>query len=723
VLAQRRVTCMWRLSTRSKIIIVLLMTGLGCLAIGGVISYQLGNRALTRSIEQRLTAQRELKRQRVDSYVQNELRFTAAVGSAPETVEATKGFIAAFHAMRPAVIADPAAEKADLATLDAWYRDKFVPRLDRITGGHQQIDALMPSDPVARRLQADYIARNPNPPGQKNKLAAAPGDSAYDIAHAQFHPLMKRIADTVGFYDINLLDAQTGDVVYTVAKETDFASNMYQGPYERSGFARAAQRALDPRNGGDPVVEDYTPYTPSGFAPQMFTAVPVVADGQTIGVFVAQIDIKTLNNLINDNGQWQDTGQGKTGEVLLVGQDRLLRSESRFMTEAPEKFLAEAKAAGLSPTTANQIAALSTTILYMPETTEAIQLAFRNQSGLARYADYRGVPVIAAYGPLDVAGLHWAIAAKQDLAEALAPEVRLRNSLLTAAAAVAVVLTFLALGCAAAFTRPLKRILAGMASIRDGGVIERVPVRGEDEFTDLARGYNAMADAIDARDQHLAAAEGEKTALLRSIYPEGFAERMRVGAESTAETISNVTVAVAWIEGLQPPGLELSATELRDRLDILLETLNTAASAHGVEPVRSLGESYIVVCGLSSPRLDHAARTLAWTRSASLAVARIGDAWARTISLRFGLASGEIDVLLLSNSRSAYDLWGRTIGVARLIAVEAKPGTVCVADNTYRLLTDVEGLEPSPPIENRAWGTITIWTSPVLGPAMGKAAE
>jgi len=42
---------------------------------------------------------------------------------------------------------------------------------------------------------------------------------------------MQRMADAVGFYDINLIDAQTGEVVYTVAKETDFASNLYHGPY------------------------------------------------------------------------------------------------------------------------------------------------------------------------------------------------------------------------------------------------------------------------------------------------------------------------------------------------------------------------------------------------------------------------------------------------------------------------------------------------------------
>ncbi len=93
---------------------------------------------------------------------------------------------------------------------------------------------------------------------------------------------MKWIADTVGSHDINLMDAATGDVVYTVAKEVDFGSNMYHGLFARSGFARAAQRALDPENGGKAVIEDSSPYMPTYFAPQMFTAVPIIADGQSL---------------------------------------------------------------------------------------------------------------------------------------------------------------------------------------------------------------------------------------------------------------------------------------------------------------------------------------------------------------------------------------------------------------------------------------------------------
>jgi class 3 adenylate cyclase len=705
---------MWQLSIRSKIILTLLLTGLACLAAGAIIGYRAGEKALTRSVQEQLTAQREIKRRRIESYIDNELRFTVAIGGLPETTEAAKALIAAYREMRAETEANPVATRADSVALEKWYNDDFLPRLDKVAGSHTPLEGLMPVDPVGRRLQADYIARNPNPVGEKDKLLSAPGGSPYDLAHARYHPLLKRAANTVGFYDINLMDAATGDVVYTVVKETDFGSNMYNGAFTQSGFARVAKRALDPRNGGKAVIEDYTAYTPSAFLPQMFAAVPVIADGQTIGVFVAQIDIRTLNDLLTDNNGWRSTGQGETGEVLLTGEDRLMRSQSRFMIENPDQFLAQAQADGLPTSIAKQIRTLGTTILYMPNRSEAVQQSFRNRTGLAQYLDYRGVEVISAYGPVEVAGLRWAISSKQDLAEALAPAFRLKRDLLVAAAAAAIALTFLAIACARLFMRPLRRVVVGMKAGNGGITSKRIKIRGNDEFADLARGFNGMADAIEQRDKLLAKTEQEKGDLLRSMYPSGLAERVRNGAEFTAETVSNVTVAVTLIDGLEMLTVNRSATEVRNILNALFAALNSAAITQGVEPVRSLGESYVAVCGLSSPRLDHASRTLAWARAATLALQRLGDDWTKFVSLRFGVASGEIDVLLLGRYHAAYDIWGRTLSVARCIVQETEPGSISLSESSYALLTDVDGFKPCPPIENPVLGIITTWSRPLV---------
>jgi hypothetical protein len=68
--------------------------------------------------------------------------------------------------------------QADNVALEAWSNNELVPRLDKVAGSHTPVEGLMPADSVSRRLQADYIARNPNPVGEKSKLLSAPGGRA-----------------------------------------------------------------------------------------------------------------------------------------------------------------------------------------------------------------------------------------------------------------------------------------------------------------------------------------------------------------------------------------------------------------------------------------------------------------------------------------------------------------------------------------------------------------
>jgi nitrate/nitrite-specific signal transduction histidine kinase len=58
--------------------------------------------------------------------------------------------------------------------------------------------------------------------------------------------------------------------------------------------------------------------------------------------------------------------------------------------------------------------------------------------------------------------------------------------------------------------RPLRRVVAGMKAVSGGASVSRIKIHGHDDFAELARGYNGMADAIEQRDKLLAKAEQEK---------------------------------------------------------------------------------------------------------------------------------------------------------------------------------------------------------------------
>ncbi len=715
-----------RLSIRSKLLIVLLLTGLACLGAGGVLGYRAGYQALHTSVIRRLDGEQAVKQLRVQAYLANVRRFASEVGGSQLTADATVALTGAFDGVQDG------PTTADAASLRAWYRDHYLPALDLVSGGHAPLEGLLPEGAGPQALQAAFVA------GRHASATAIPSGPAaesliaYAAARARFSAELTREADTARFDDLLLVDAATGDIVYSARGNPDFATNLLHGPYLRSGAALAFDAALDPRNGGRVVLQDFTAYPPARLAPEMFAAVPVASAGRIVGVFLAEIGIHTIDNLLTDGHEWRNAGQGETGEVIMVGADRLFRSQSRFLTQDPERFFRDLRDNGVPAVTVDQIRALGSTVLLLRTNTVAIEESFRSHGGTAQFRDYRGKQVITAFGQVHDPDVQWAIESKQDVSEAFAPLVRFQRNLLIAAALASILLTALALIWSGMFTRPLRRVLAGMVALRQGGRAERVTVEGHDEFTELAHGFNGMADAIADRDARLAREKTRRLALLRSFYPDGMADRLGAGDDeagdgtpgtATTETIANATVVVAWVDGLDALALELTAAETLRRFSSLLEMLAEVAAAEGVEPIRSFGESWIAVSGLSAPRLDHAQRALAFAIAAIRAVERIGQDWQHPVSLHVGLCSGEIAVGLVGRPRAAYDLWGRTVTFARRIVLDTEPGWIRVADTTLDLLPDTAGFVPCPPITLPPAISLATWTRPALLPSVAPPAS
>lgn len=78
----------------------------------------------------------------------------------------------------------------------------------------------------------------------QNLSLFASAASPYEIHFERNHPAFKRVMERMGFYDIFLI-SPAGDVVFSVTKESDYASNMITGQYRGTGLAKAFRMAED----------------------------------------------------------------------------------------------------------------------------------------------------------------------------------------------------------------------------------------------------------------------------------------------------------------------------------------------------------------------------------------------------------------------------------------------------------------------------------------------
>ena len=100
------------------------------------------------------------------------------------------------------------------------------------------------------------------------------------------------------------MDSQNGYIVYSVSKETDFATSLKTGPYRNSNLAKAFQLANQPDLPRDTFFVDFEPYLPSFNAPAAFIASPIYTDGQQLGVVIFQIPVNRINDVMTGGEQW-----------------------------------------------------------------------------------------------------------------------------------------------------------------------------------------------------------------------------------------------------------------------------------------------------------------------------------------------------------------------------------------------------------------------------------
>ncbi len=339
--------------------------------------------------------------------------------------------------------------------------------------------AIVPEGANARALQELYIASNPNAVGSKHKLDRAGLDTPYDRAHAEHHPRIRTMLETFGFYDVFLFNAQ-GDAVYTVFKETDFASSATHGCYAESNLSKLVRTALATDAGapnatgardaaGAPhatgaLACDFAPYTASYGAQAGFIAAPIVENGKPIGVVAVQVPIDRLDAMCG-----LAAGLGETGEVFLVGPGGSNRTNLRLVK---------------SPT----VGTLSPSAAFAA-------MAMKGESGFA-HTVINDRESIAAYQPFDFLGQKWAILGTIDTAEVLAPVRALTWWIIGVSAAAVLALSALALPLARSIGRRARQTVIALAQFARGDLTARIKDDGTDEFGAIGVAVNQLGEQL-----------------------------------------------------------------------------------------------------------------------------------------------------------------------------------------------------------------------------------
>ncbi|NRB18760.1 MAG: HAMP domain-containing protein [Rhodobacteraceae bacterium] len=455
---------------------------------------------------------------------------------------------------------------ADILTMAA------APSTAQALQGFNKSWTEMDGDP-GQTLRQAYVNDNPNPLGQKHLLTRAPETSPYNNHHEGFHPGLRVLMETKGYYDVFLIN-MAGDIIYSVFKEADYGTNLLTGPYRDSGLAEVFRTSI----GGAPGeihFSDLEGYAPSnGDAAAFISTLIQNEGGDAIGVLSFQIPVELLTNITNNSD-----GQGDSVEIYLVGKDMRARTTSRF--DDGFQVLDE-----------------------MP-VSEQISSALDGGKGFFHDAiGLYGQPVIAYSDAIDFHEGHWALVAEEDWAEVMAPVIVERNKLLIASIICAVVMSFLGWLFARSITQPIATICESMDNVASGDLDRDIPSadRG-DELGQLGKALVSLRDDLklaSSAEEERAGQQREQTVVveqlslglvnlstgdfskpLNTAFPADY-EQLRSDFNRTLATLSSTIVEViSSADSIRNGATEISqaSDDLSQRTESQAATLEQTAAA------------------------------------------------------------------------------------------------------------------------------------------------
>ena len=502
-------------------------------------------------VRTQLVSLRDTKRQQIRDELEERVKSLQVLAGQRSTVDAYKQFKAGFYTAGKELSKtnDVEVAKKNLADfVGLFFNIEYV---KRNPGAAPDLTAALGAlDANQIVMQNVFVVDNPNPLGLKEQMDAPPVDFAYGRAHALFHPGFERAQKLSGYYDIFMIDTDTDTVIYTVFKELDFASALSgNGVSAKSKLAEAylKVKAAKPEA---VYLSDFSTYLASYDDQAAFAAVPIYDAGKQIGVLAMQYPIDKLTDALSANKGWKSIGLGDTGDVFLVGADKLMRSNARYVLEDKAALFAQL-GDKVDAKTKALIEKKNTSVGLVKIDTDATTQALAGKEGVIEFIDYRGQPAIGAFAPLKIQGLEWAIVAQINQSEANLPIEQLNTSSLLRALLIALAVVVVAGLAVTLFLRrflsPITKLSDTVKAVAGGDSAARSQLVEKDEIGDLGRAFDTLLDdriaALDKAMEENETINNSAIGLLQGVFQLSNKD-LTVRAPVTEDIIGTVSASV-----------------------------------------------------------------------------------------------------------------------------------------------------------------------------------
>jgi class 3 adenylate cyclase/CheY-like chemotaxis protein len=197
--------------------------------------------------------------------------------------------------------------------------------------------------------------------------------------------------------------------------------------------------------------------------------------------------------------------------------------------------------------------------------------------------------------------------------------------------------------------------------------------------------------------------------LLLNILPASIAKRLKQRENPIVDSFTDVTVMFADIVGFTNMTERIEPEQMVSILNKAFSTFDNLADRYGLEKIKTIGDAYMLVGGLPTPRSDHAQAVAEMALEMQQVSRQFCLDDGTSLTLRIGINSGPAVAAVIGSKKFSYDLWGDTVNIASRMESHSLPGRIQVSEETYQHLNQTYAFEERGPIEVKSKGKLVTY--------------
>ena len=237
----------------------------------------------------------------------------------------------------------------------------------------------------------------------------------------------------------------------------------------------------------------------------------------------------------------------------------------------------------------------------------------------------------------------------------------------------------------------------------------------------LARVHSALklkheTDTRKSRERDLLEAnrmlkmEREKSEkLLSNILPDKIAMELKYKGKAKPELYKDVTIYFSDIVRFTKLSAMLDPESLIDELNDMFTAFDDIMEKYQCERIKTIGDAYLAVCGISRPNPDHA---LNMVKAGIEAIEYINNRNKNTLiqwKIRVGIHSGDVVGSVVGVKKYLYDIFGDAVNTASRMETYSEPMKITISEETHDLVKHCFQCVERPPMMIKGKGKMKTY--------------